>query len=72
ALSLVKVCHKRGTFAMGGMAAQIPIKNDEVAMVDPCGADGWVRLAAVIATVASFDRCGWIASKKAKSVLRYC
>lgn len=31
ALSLVKVCHKRGTFAMGGMAAQIPIKNDEVA-----------------------------------------
>ncbi|MBC7623907.1 MAG: malate synthase A [Aeromicrobium sp.] len=31
ALSLVKVCHKRGAFAMGGMAAQIPIKNDAVA-----------------------------------------
>jgi malate synthase len=31
ALSLVKVCHKRGAFAMGGMAAQIPIKNDEAA-----------------------------------------
>eukprot|EP00586_Coscinodiscus_wailesii_P001261 CAMPEP_0172487728 /NCGR_PEP_ID=MMETSP1066-20121228/16924_1 /TAXON_ID=671091 /ORGANISM="Coscinodiscus wailesii, Strain CCMP2513" /LENGTH=578 /DNA_ID=CAMNT_0013254515 /DNA_START=202 /DNA_END=1938 /DNA_ORIENTATION=- len=25
---LIHVCHKRGTFAMGGMAAQIPIKND--------------------------------------------
>ncbi|HEY4372753.1 MAG TPA: malate synthase A [Burkholderiales bacterium] len=27
-LLLVKTCHKRGAFAMGGMAAQIPIKND--------------------------------------------
>ena len=26
---LVKTCHRRGAFAMGGMAAQIPIKNDE-------------------------------------------
>ena len=25
---LVQTCHKRGTHAMGGMAAQIPIKND--------------------------------------------
>ena len=25
---LIKTCHRRGTFAMGGMAAQIPIKND--------------------------------------------
>ena len=31
ALSLVKTCHKRGAFAMGGMAAQIPIKNDPAA-----------------------------------------
>ncbi len=31
ALSLVKTCHKRKAFAMGGMAAQIPIKNDPVA-----------------------------------------
>jgi len=31
ALSLVKICHKRGAPAMGGMAAQIPIKNDPVA-----------------------------------------
>jgi malate synthase len=25
---LVRTCHRRGAFAMGGMAAQIPIKND--------------------------------------------
>ncbi len=28
---VVKTCHQRGVFAMGGMAAQIPIKNDEKA-----------------------------------------
>jgi len=28
---LVETCHKRGAFAMGGMAAQIPIKNDPAA-----------------------------------------
>jgi malate synthase len=28
---LIKTTHKRGAFAMGGMAAQIPIKNDEAA-----------------------------------------
>jgi malate synthase len=27
-LLLIQTCHRRGTFAMGGMAAQIPIKND--------------------------------------------
>jgi malate synthase len=26
---LIRTCHRRGTFAMGGMAAQIPIKNDD-------------------------------------------
>ena len=31
ALLLVKTCHRRGAHAMGGMAAQIPIKNDEAA-----------------------------------------
>jgi malate synthase len=31
ALRLDKNCHKRGAPAMGGMAAQIPIKNDPVA-----------------------------------------
>ena len=25
---VIKTCHKRGAFAMGGMAPQIPIKND--------------------------------------------
>jgi malate synthase len=28
---VVKTCHRRGAHAMGGMAAQIPIKNDAVA-----------------------------------------
>lgn len=28
-LLLIKTCHKRNVHAMGGMAAQIPIKNDE-------------------------------------------
>jgi len=28
---LVQTCHKRGAHAMGGMAAQIPIKNDPIA-----------------------------------------
>ena len=27
---LIQTCHKRGAHAMGGMAAQIPIKNDDV------------------------------------------
>ena len=31
ALTLVKTCHRRNTSAMGGMAAQIPIKHDEAA-----------------------------------------
>ena len=30
-LLLVKTCHERGAFAMGGMAAQIPVKGNEAA-----------------------------------------
>jgi malate synthase len=30
-LLLIKTCHKRGAFAMGGMAAQIPVKGDKAA-----------------------------------------
>ena len=30
-LRVIQKCHKRGVHAMGGMAAQIPIKNDEMA-----------------------------------------
>ena len=30
-LLLIKTCHRRGAFAMGGMAAQIPIKDDPAA-----------------------------------------
>jgi len=31
ALLLIKTCHRRNLHAMGGMAAQIPVKNDEAA-----------------------------------------
>src|ERR1700683_879148 len=30
-LYVIKVCHRRGAHAMGGMAAQIPIKDDPAA-----------------------------------------
>ena len=30
-LLLIKTCHRRGAFAMGGMAAQIPVKGDPAA-----------------------------------------
>ena len=30
-LLLIKTCHRRGAFAMGGMAAQIPVKGDSKA-----------------------------------------
>ncbi|WP_262692775.1 malate synthase A [Kordiimonas aestuarii] len=30
-LLLIRTCHRRGAHAMGGMAAQIPVKNDEAA-----------------------------------------
>ncbi|MFC3052230.1 malate synthase A [Kordiimonas pumila] len=30
-LLLIQTCHKRGAHAMGGMAAQIPVKNDDAA-----------------------------------------
>ncbi len=30
-LKLIQTCHRRGAFAMGGMAAQIPIKGDALA-----------------------------------------
>eukprot|EP00955_Chlamydomonas_euryale_P043343 352561-Chlamydomonas_euryale.AAC.6 len=30
---LIKTCHRRGVHAMGGMAAQIPIKDDAAAHV---------------------------------------
>ena len=39
-LLLIKTCHRRGVHAMGGMAAQIPIKNDpkanDAALVKVC------------------------------------
>lgn len=32
-LLLIKTCHRRGIHAMGGMAAQIPVKNNPQANV---------------------------------------
>ncbi|MBI2684047.1 MAG: malate synthase A [Actinobacteria bacterium] len=36
-LLCIKTCHRRGAHAMGGMAAQIPIKNDPVANEEALG-----------------------------------
>ena len=36
-LLLIKTCHRRGAFAMGGMAAQIPIKGDTAANEEALG-----------------------------------
>ena len=36
-LLAIKTCHRRGAFAMGGMAAQIPIKGDEAANEEAIG-----------------------------------
>jgi malate synthase len=36
-LLCIKTCHRRGIHAMGGMAAQIPIKNDEKANAEAFG-----------------------------------
>src|SRR6201997_816393 len=36
-LLCIKTCHRRGIHAMGGMAAQIPIKNDEKANTEAFG-----------------------------------
>ncbi len=71
ALLLVKTCHRRGAPAMGGMAAQIPIKNDpaanaaamEMVRVDKLrevtdGCDGtWVAHPALVAVAKEvFDQ----------------
>jgi malate synthase len=34
----IKIAHQRGIFAMGGMAAQIPIKHDQAANEAALGA----------------------------------
>jgi malate synthase len=67
---LVQTCHKRGAFAMGGMAAQIPSRKDESANKEAlaaakadkereaaAGFDGtWVAHPDVVATaMAAFD-----------------
>jgi malate synthase len=68
---LVKTCHRRNAHAMGGMAAQIPVKNDEAANAEAFakvradkerearqGHDGtWVAHPALVAVAKdAFDR----------------
>jgi malate synthase len=68
---LIRTCHRRGAFAMGGMAPQIPIKNDpqanEAALAKVCadkereagdGHDGtWVAHPGLVPVAAEvFDR----------------
>jgi len=70
-LNLINTCHRRGAHAMGGMAAQIPIKNDEdannkalakfIADKEREATDGhdgtWVAHPALVATAKEiFDR----------------
>jgi malate synthase len=43
---LIRTCHRRGVHAMGGMAAQIPIKNDpqaNLAALEKVRADKWLE-----------------------------
>ena len=43
---LIRTCHRRGVHAMGGMAAQIPIKNDpeaNLAAIEKVRADKWLE-----------------------------
>ena len=43
---LIRTCHRRGVHAMGGMAAQIPIKNDSeanLAAIEKVRADKWLE-----------------------------
>ena len=68
---LIKTCHKRGVHAMGGMAAQIPIKNDPAAneaALAKVRADGVAgehgEVTAGLASVgaAVLDHLGWPAA----------
>jgi len=54
---LIKTCHRRSTHAMGGMAAQIPVKNDEVA-----NAQAFARVKADKEREATYGHDGtWVA-----------
>jgi malate synthase len=53
----IKTCHRRGTHAMGGMAAQIPVKNDEKA-----NAEAFARVKADKEREATYGHDGtWVA-----------
>jgi len=53
----IKTCHRRGAHAMGGMAAQIPVKNDEKA-----NAEAFARVKADKEREATYGHDGtWVA-----------
>jgi hypothetical protein len=62
---LIKTCHKRGVHAMGGMAAQIPIKNDpaanEAALAKVCLC-GWGGGGLFALTVNAMQQNAWLAA----------
>ena len=39
---VIRTCHRRGVHAMGGMAAQIPIKDDPAANAVRDRGGGWI------------------------------
>jgi len=84
-LKLIETCHRRGAFAMGGMAAQIPVKGDAAANLAAFervradkrreaanGHDGtWVAHPALVAVaLEAFDRPNQLDRKIASGVTR--
>ncbi|HLW11129.1 MAG TPA: malate synthase A [Casimicrobiaceae bacterium] len=63
---LVKTCHRRNAHAMGGMAAQIPVKNDEIA-----NAEAFAKVKADKEREASYGHDGtWVAHPALVQVAR--
>jgi malate synthase len=63
---LVKTCHRRNAHAMGGMAAQIPVKNDEVA-----NAEAFAKVRADKEREATYGHDGtWVAHPALVQVAR--
>ncbi|MGH8802982.1 MAG: malate synthase A, partial [Casimicrobiaceae bacterium] len=63
---LIKTCHRRNAHAMGGMAAQIPVKNDEAA-----NADAFAKVKADKEREATYGHDGtWVAHPALVAVAR--
>ena len=63
---LVKTCHRRNIHAMGGMAAQIPVKNDEAA-----NAEAFAKVKADKEREATYGHDGtWVAHPGTRAASR--